>query len=74
MELIQRMDYNTNKRQPTAIAFMNELSPEFNRMQDLEFVLQVSQSKVLDFNIHFISILVIYRHTNNCKIKFLVTI
>ena len=74
MELIRRTDYDTNKRQPIAIAFMNELSPEFNRMQDLEFVLQVSQTKVLDFNIHFISILVIYWHTNKCKINCLVKI
>lgn len=51
MDLIRRTEYDTNKQQPIAIAFMNELSPEFNKMQDLEFVLQVSQTKVLDFNI-----------------------
>lgn len=47
MDLIRRTDYNIEKRQPIAIAFMNELSPEFNRMQGLEFVLEVAKTKVL---------------------------
>ena len=49
MDLIRRTEYNTEKRQPIAIAFMSELSPEYSKMRDLEFALQVSKTKVLDF-------------------------
>ena len=47
MDLIRRIDYDKNTRQPIAIAFMNELSPNCTKHQELEFVLQVSQTKVL---------------------------
>lgn len=51
MDLIRRTDYNTDKRQPIAIAFMNELSRDFNSIQDTNFLRQVVQAKVLKSSI-----------------------
>jgi hypothetical protein len=51
MDLIRRTDYNTDKSQPIAIAFMNELSRDFNSIQDIEFLRQVVQAKVSNSNV-----------------------